>query len=184
MAPEICTPPPEESSFESDVWGFGCIILETTSGREPWTDQFNDDGILFRTLQRKENASIFSQICHNQYGPSHICKLLIQCCSWSKAARPQFADILACLETENYENTITDEQRPDQMLIDPPSSTELYSLEKDTRTIVSKTRRTQGRLTGEVYTSKGNASGRPIYEGPQGGRYYLTPSGSKVYLHK
>jgi hypothetical protein len=42
----------------------------------------------------------------------------------------------------------------------------------------------RGRLTGEVYTSKGTASGRPIYEGVKGGLYYLTPSGSKVYLHK
>ena len=42
----------------------------------------------------------------------------------------------------------------------------------------------QGRLTGEVYTSRGNASGRMVYEGPQGGRYYLTAGGSKVYLHK
>jgi hypothetical protein len=48
----------------------------------------------------------------------------------------------------------------------------------------SRSQKHQGRLTGEVYTSRGNASGRMIYEGPQGGRYYLTASGSKVYLYK
>lgn len=44
--------------------------------------------------------------------------------------------------------------------------------------------RRRARLTGEVFSSKGSASGRPIYEGVKGGRYYLTPSGTKVYLHK
>ncbi|CAF4683705.1 unnamed protein product, partial [Rotaria sp. Silwood2] len=45
MAPELCSPPPEPSSFSSDVWSYGCIILETTSAREPWIDQFNDDSL-------------------------------------------------------------------------------------------------------------------------------------------
>ncbi|CAF4271864.1 unnamed protein product, partial [Adineta steineri] len=32
----------------------------------------------------------------------------------------------------------------------------------------------KGRLTGEVYTSRGTANGRPIYQGVKGGLYYLT----------
>jgi serine/threonine protein kinase len=94
MAPERCSPPPEPSSFSSDVWSYGCIILETTSIREPWIDQFNHDSLLFRALQRKENASIFAHICANQLGPSHLCQLLMQCCVWSKTDRPTFTDIL------------------------------------------------------------------------------------------
>jgi len=94
MAPEICTPPPEQSSHQSDVWSYGCIILETTSGKEPWIDQFNDDALLFRALQRKENASIFNKICRNQSGPSNIWHLLSRCGTWSKFDRPQFTDIL------------------------------------------------------------------------------------------
>ncbi|CAF1503611.1 unnamed protein product, partial [Adineta steineri] len=42
----------------------------------------------------------------------------------------------------------------------------------------------KGRLTGEVYTSRGTANGRPIYQGTKGGLYYLTSTGSKIYLHK
>jgi serine/threonine protein kinase len=76
MAPELCTPPPEPSSYPSDVWSYGCIILEISSAREPWIDQFNDDSLLFRALQRKENAPIFARLCANQSGPSYLRQLL------------------------------------------------------------------------------------------------------------
>ena len=81
MAPELCTPPPEPASYLSDVWSYGCIILEVMSAREPWSEQFIDDSLLFRALQRKENACMFAQTCTNQSGPSHLRQLLIQCCS-------------------------------------------------------------------------------------------------------
>ena len=111
MAPEICIPSPELSSLESDVWSFGCIILETTSGREPWIDQFSNDTILFQALQNKKNASVFAEICVNQSGPSDICNLLIRCCCWSKINRPRFIDILdqhevACNRSTFIEETI------------------------------------------------------------------------------
>ncbi|CAF3851432.1 unnamed protein product [Rotaria sp. Silwood1] len=202
MAPEICTPPPEQSSFESDIWSYGCIILETTSGQEPWITQFNDDATLFRALQCKDNAPVFARICANQFGPSHICKLLIECCSWSKTHRPRFVDILNRLKIVHDENVPIDENF-DQMSLDIPISNDsLYfneddskeiqsirslqnkDLDDDSKKMLPKSNRSQGRLTGEVFTSKGSASGRPIYEGVRGGRYYLTSSGSKVYLHK
>ena len=173
MAPEICAPPPELSSCESDVWSYGCVILETTSGREPWMDEFMEDGALFRALQRRENAPIFARICANQSGPSDIGALLVRCCSWSKADRPRFSDILnARGDDEAFEDALT------EMSIGPP-----IHHEEDTRTVQPATRQ-QGRLTGEVFTSRGSASGRAIYEGVRGGHYYLTESGKKVYLHK
>ena len=207
MAPEICTPPPEQSSYESDVWSYGCIILETISAREPWIDQYQTDSLLFRALQRRENAPIFARICANQTGPSHLCQLLSQCCVWSKANRPTFNDIIKYFKTKE-QGHIHLEDDADAMSIDCPLSYQHFHREKDdddpivdykeniqrpssrslevqdnvdnSRTIT----RHQGRLTGEVYTSRGSASGRPIYEGVKGGRYYLTPSGTKVYLHK
>lgn len=217
MAPEICTPPPELSSFESDVWSYGCIILETTSGREPWSDQFNDDTNLFLVLQRKENAPLFARICGNQSGPPHICQLLVQCCTWSKTNRPRFTDIVNCLKA-SCERTSFSEDSSSQMSVDPLSISSDSSYYNDdytkghkssnyvedenrkgvqeflssyyeecndnTKKMLPKQNKNQGRLTGETYTSRGNASGRPIYEGVRGGRYYLTDSGSKVYLHK
>lgn len=191
MAPEICTPPPELSSYESDVWSYGCVILEITSSREPWIDEFHDDTSLFRALQRRENAPIFTRICTNQSGPSHLRDLLAQCCTWSKTNRPSFNNILQYLGIKDYLMT----NHPEPMSIDTPVPYESSTYETDHNdTFVSfkqniripstQLPKHQGRLTGEVYTSRGNVSGRTIYEGPQGGRYYLTSSGSKVYLHK
>jgi hypothetical protein len=175
--------------------------LEISSAREPWNEQFNDDSLLFRALQRKENAPIFARLCANQSGPSHLRQLLIQCCAWSKTGRPRFTDILRKFTTEENETTSIDEYA-DCMSVDSPISNGKSSFEKNDGAPVHdykdkiqsrsgktpddfhKSNNHRGRLTGEVYTSKGTASGRPIYEGVKGGLYYLTPSGSKVYLHK
>lgn len=196
MAPELCSPPPEPCSFSSDIWSYGCIILETTSTQQPWNDQFNDDSLLFRALQRKENAYIFATHCANQLGPSHLCQLLIQCCAWLKNDRPSFIDILQKL-TGNEDDNISIDEYLDCMSTDSsPIATDNSFLEKkdDNKNVQHRLKMTSnnlyevkshgGRLTGEVYTSKGSASGRPIYEGSKGGRYYLTPNGSKIYLHK
>jgi predicted GTPase len=40
------------------------------------------------------------------------------------------------------------------------------------------------RFTGEYMSTNGSANGRPIYAGPQGGRYHLTGSGNKSYIPK
>ncbi len=214
MAPEICSPPPEQSSRESDVWSYGCIILETTSSSEPWMTQFNDDAVLFRALQRKDNAPLFARVCANESGPSHICKLLVRCCTWSKADRPRFVDILNLLKVAHDSDQFTDDT-DDQMSIDASFSDDRpcskedqneghdhYTSDEDEtyrihnrpspaqrfidspKQVFSKPNGRLGRLTGEVYTSTGSASGRPIYEGVKGGRYYVTASGSKVYLQK
>lgn len=182
MAPELCTPPPERSSFASDVWAYGCIILESTSAREPWSEHFSEDMAPFRALQRRENAPIFARICADQKGPLHLRQLLIECCAWSKTDRPRFIDILQRFDHPSspippppiVDNDITMEEFP---VVPSPSLSA-------PKTSVTQPKSHGGRLTGEVYTSKGSASGRPIYEGAKGGRYYLTPSGTKVYLHK
>lgn len=186
MAPEICTPPPELSSYESDVWSYGCVILEITSAREPWMDEFHDDSSLFRALQRRENARIFARICTNQSGPSHLRNLLTQCCIWPKTNRPSFNDVLQCLGINDHPEPMSiDTADPyDNSIYQTDHNDTFIDFKKTTRTLSSRSQKSQERLTGEVYTSKGNASGRMIYEGPQGGRYYLTTNGSKVYLNK
>ena len=189
MAPEICTPPAETSSYESDVWSYGCIVLETISGREPWIDQFPDDSLLFRALQRKDNAGMFAGICFNQAGPPHIHDLLLRCCTWSKADRPQFSDIFNALpphvdDQDIYSDTMVEQK--ENIRTPTLGSFGRSDCAHQQRNSVSELEpvKQQARLTGEVFSSKGSASGRPIYEGVKGGRYYLTPSGSKVYLHK
>jgi hypothetical protein len=41
-----------------------------------------------------------------------------------------------------------------------------------------------GRLTGDFVASRGSANGRPIWEGPHGGQYYMTPNGNRAYMPK
>ena len=211
MAPEICTPPAEASSYESDVWSYGCIVLETTSGREPWIDQFPDDSLLFRALQRQDNAAMFARICSNQAGPSHLRDLLARCCTWSKTNRPRFSNILNNFrpqldDDDDGEDTFSDAMAAPMSVESATPYEQSFSESEHKENIRTPTIhrfgrsdrvhqesnsvpepepvRRQARLTGEVFSSKGSASGRPIYEGVKGGRYYLTPSGSKVYLHK
>ena len=201
MAPELCTPPPERSSYLSDVWSYGCIILEILTAREPWIEQYNDDNLLFRALQHKENTPSFTRFSAHQSGPAHLCQLLMQCCAWSKTDRPTFANILQKFTTEKNETTLIDEYA-DCMSVDSFIANEQSSFqengdvsfdnnnEKDQPRLrkvpanLPKSINDGGRLTGEVYTSSGTANGRSIYEGVKGGLYYLTASGSKVYLHK
>jgi hypothetical protein len=177
--------------------------LEITSAREPWIDQFHDDSLLFRALQKRDSAPIFACLCENQSGPEYLRQLLIQCCAWSKTDRPRFVDTLQKFYTDENEKTSIDDPA-DSMSIDGPIDSNMQSsFDKNENDVPAydykekirfqpikiqdhfpKSINHQGRLTGEVYTSKGIASGRPIYEGVKGGRYYLTSSGSKVYLHK
>jgi hypothetical protein len=58
------------------------------------------------------------------------------------------------------------------------SSNNSYSSSNST----SSSKCSSGVATGERYVSNGSANGREIYEGPRGGRYYLTASGNKRYL--
>ncbi|CAF4324967.1 unnamed protein product [Adineta steineri] len=192
MAPELCAPPPEPSSYLSDVWSYGCIILEITSAREPWIEQFNDDSLLFRALQRKENASLFNHVCTNQPGPLHLRQLLIQCCSWLKTDRLQFTDILQKFTTEDDQTmSVGSPVASKESFFDKYDDIPIFDYKKKIQPQLEKTSddsdkliNHKGRLTGEVYTSRGTANGRPIYQGVKGGLYYLTSTGSKIYLHK
>ena len=35
-----------------------------------------------------------------------------------------------------------------------------------------------------TYESKGSANGRPLFQGPKGGKFYITASGGRQYIKK
>ena len=94
FAPELCFDLPQKSSFGSDVWAYGCIILEITSQQLPWRDKYENNRVLTRSLSERKNASIFEKICREQAGPEELRALLCRCCTWEKANRPNFQTII------------------------------------------------------------------------------------------
>jgi serine/threonine protein kinase len=101
MAPELCRPPTERLSHESDVWAFGCVILEITSGDLPWINQFEKDEPLFYALQDDgtRQGPIFAHVCATQKAPTKLRELLCLCCTWSKKNRPKFLTIMQNLDS-------------------------------------------------------------------------------------
>lgn len=94
LAPELCFVPPQTSSFSSDVWAYGCVILEITTGDFPWIEQYPRHKALTQALADKRNAIIFQEICREQQAPAKLVKILSACCTWSKHNRPNFVDII------------------------------------------------------------------------------------------
>jgi serine/threonine protein kinase len=93
FAPELCFDRPERSSFSSDVWAFGCILLEIISQQIPWRSDYENSKVLVKALGKPENATIFQNICLTQKAPERLRTILCQCCAWRKAERPNFTTI-------------------------------------------------------------------------------------------
>jgi serine/threonine protein kinase len=94
LAPELCFDPPESSSFPSDVWAYGCVILEIITKELPWVEQYKYNDILTEALADSRNAVIFQEICREQQAPKKFITLLCACCTWPKHNRPNFAEII------------------------------------------------------------------------------------------
>ncbi len=122
MAPELCRPPTERLSHESDVWAFGCVMLEITSGDLPWFNQFEKDEPLFFALQDSgtRQGPIFAHVCTTQKAPTKVRELLCLCCTWSKKNRPNFSTIVQTLNNISSQdlNNIT---QPNKSMPAPPT---------------------------------------------------------------
>lgn len=94
LAPELCFDPPERSTFQSDVWAYGCVILEIITQELPWVEQYPHNNILTKTLADKRNAIIFQGICREQKAPNKFIAILCACCTWPKHNRPNFVEII------------------------------------------------------------------------------------------
>jgi len=122
MAPELCRPPTERLSHESDVWAFGCVILEITSGDLPWINQFEKDEPLFYALQDDGNRQgpIFAHVCATQKAPTKIRELLCLCCTWSKKNRPKFSTIMQNLDNISS-NDLKNITQTNKSMVAPPT---------------------------------------------------------------
>ena len=94
LAPELCFDPPQRSSFASDVWAYGCVILEITTSDLPWIKQYKRNKDLIKALVDKRNAIIFQEICREQEAPRKFIEILCICCTWPKHNRATFVKII------------------------------------------------------------------------------------------
>lgn len=94
FAPELCLIKPERSSFTSDIWAYGCVILEVVSKKVPWVDIYSSNRLLINALAERRSASTFENVCASQNAPERIRTILCQCCTWQKNRRPQFSEII------------------------------------------------------------------------------------------
>ncbi|CAF2991956.1 unnamed protein product [Rotaria socialis] len=94
LAPELCFNHPERSSFQSDVWAFGCVLLEIMTKKLPWQDKYEKNTTLMNALANERNGSIFQEICREQEAPEKFRRILCACCTWPKRNRPTFEKII------------------------------------------------------------------------------------------
>ncbi|UJR19958.1 hypothetical protein I4U23_023090 [Adineta vaga] len=106
LSPELCTRVRVICSPLSDVWAYGCVLLEIITKKLPWDELFLSNEELMRALSDESNARLFQNCCYNQKAPDHFHKMLRACCTWSKNNRPSFAKIIR----DFHPTTIPDDQ--------------------------------------------------------------------------
>ena len=99
LAPELCFDPPQRSSPSSDVWAYGCVILEITTNDLPWAQKYHRHSSLMKDLADKKNAIVFQEIARDQEAPKKLINILCACCTWSKHNRPNFVEIIQSFHT-------------------------------------------------------------------------------------
>ncbi|CAF1056661.1 unnamed protein product, partial [Rotaria sordida] len=56
LAPELCFDRSERCSFSSDVWAFGCVLLEMMTKKVPWRKIYEDNQELINALADERNG--------------------------------------------------------------------------------------------------------------------------------
>lgn len=88
MAPEQWQPEVRGPiSFETDSWGFGCVIVEMLTGVRPWCGKSVDE-IHFSVVRKQEKPDIPSGL------PPAIENILLGCFEYDLRSRPSIMDIL------------------------------------------------------------------------------------------
>ena len=211
FAPELCSTNPERSSFPSDVWAYGCVILEIISKNIPWFDMYRTNGPLLNALAKPENATIFETICVNQRAPEKLRAILCRCCTWRKNQRSRFLDIIKDLTTISDVDLQNINQGTETAVVAASStahkkrSSGKASASLPTPKADSDTMNGLTDCMSELHVDKRKSSAKPrtdgakaqsnndestkfdpvhqrqLFKGPRGGWYYFGPSGNKIY---
>ncbi|KAM5564472.1 protein KINASE OF THE OUTER CHLOROPLAST MEMBRANE 1 [Rosa sericea] len=100
MAPEQWQPEVRGPiSFETDSWGFGCIIVEMLTGVRPWCGKSVDE-IHFSVVRKQEKPDIPSGL------PPAIENILLGCFEYDLRSRPSIMDILNVFKS--LQNAVSD----------------------------------------------------------------------------
>lgn len=99
LAPELCFDTPERSSFRSDVWAFGCVLIEVITQDVPWVNEFARHRELMKALSDRQNAPYFEEVLRKLKAPDKLRALLCACCTWPKLNRPSFDKIIKDLNS-------------------------------------------------------------------------------------
>ncbi|CAF1601643.1 unnamed protein product, partial [Adineta ricciae] len=107
LSPELCAHNRERPSYLSDVWAYGCVLLEIITKKVPWEAIFENSYDLIDALAHAKNVKIFEKFFFNLKAPDHFHKMLRSCCAWSKYDRPNFVKIIRDFqESTNTTNII------------------------------------------------------------------------------
>lgn len=236
MAPEISQGKP--CSRKSDVWSFGCIIIEFATRELPFINL--SDSNVFVMLQ--SDTTEIPLVVDLDKIPSKIATLLSNCLKRNKDHRPSFESIKENIldklsENElrknlEHQNNVDTSKRNvvktirdlNTKLIEDSEEVKVkmkflenqvkeLKLEKEKQAHQQATRKiycedqycasstyfepcqspsvslksptsSHGTYTGMTHVSRGSANGRPILQGPRGGLYYISGSGSRVHVKK
>ena len=92
-APELCGERPENCSIESDIWAYGCVLIEIATKAVPWKE-FSHIKDLLNALSDEDSGARFQAVCRHLPAPDGFRKILHSCCTWLKKNRTNFDKII------------------------------------------------------------------------------------------
>ena len=94
MAPELFDKEKNKKiGIESDIWAYGCLLIEIFSGKRPW-----------HYISSKKSTNIFYELYNKRpipipdNVPPEISKLIKECCQYNIRSRPYIENILLSLK--------------------------------------------------------------------------------------
>ncbi|KAG8896866.1 hypothetical protein FRB99_008607 [Tulasnella sp. 403] len=94
-SPELFSPG-NRPTLESDIWAWGCLLLEIVTGRAPYNDEPLECRVIHQITKNIPPAPVDALEC-----PSHVRGLLAECWRTAPDARPSMQRALASLSAGN-----------------------------------------------------------------------------------